>query len=118
MKKISTLIIAALLLCSLGNGYLEVVANMRQSSVSDTTRVLWGIVFVMLSAMWVQRDAEEKHLEEPFDFGFLVYLLLPVALPYHLIKTRGAKGMLATLGFLGLYLLPFFLGLLTYTYYS
>jgi hypothetical protein len=116
--KISTLIIIALALCSLGNCYLEVVANLKQAETSPETQTLWSFIFVFLSATWVQRDAKERHIPVPFDFGFLVYLLLPAALPYHLIKTRGSEGAITTIGFFGIYALPYFLGLYAYVYFA
>jgi hypothetical protein len=37
------------------------------------------------------------------DLGFFLYLAWPVVMPYYLVKTRGAKGLLIMLGFVAAY---------------
>jgi hypothetical protein len=36
--------------------------------------------------------------------GLFLYIAWPVIMPYYLVKTRGAKGLLVILGFVGAYL--------------
>jgi hypothetical protein len=38
-----------------------------------------------------------------YDLGFFLYLAWPIVMPYYLIKTRGAKGLLVMLGFVAAY---------------
>ena len=81
-------------------------------------QTVWKCVFFLLAALWIQRDAKENRSDVPFDFGFLVYIFLPFALPYYLVRSRGGEGFVTALGFFGLYFLPYILGMFTYVYFT
>jgi len=97
-------------------GFIEVRLNLQEEVVSDATQTLWAGVFVLLSIFWAYYDAEREDFDKPFDFGFLVYVFWPVAFPWYLIKTRGTEGVLVLIGFITLWLGPWFAGLLAYVY--
>ena len=55
---------------------------------------------------WLIIDARSRHRVPCHDFGFLVYIFMPVAVPWYLVWTRGMRGLLTLGAFAGLFLLP------------
>ena len=51
-----------------------------------------------------------------FDMGLFLYVAWPLVLPYYLIKSRGAKGLLVILGFVAVYIGATFVGLIMYIF--
>lgn len=105
------LIVFALTLLSLALAVVELMLNSGGESVSMATEVLWSLIFIMLTILWAEVDSRLTHFEKPFDFDFLMYIFWPVAFPYYLIATRGAKGGLVFAGFVALWCGPLVLGL-------
>ncbi len=74
---------------------------------AERLSLAWSVVLSLLVATWVEADSRgDARVYRPYEFGFLVYLIWPLYLPYYLIRTRGAWGLawlagLATLYFLG-----------------
>ena len=68
-----------------------------------------GVTFIypigMLWAVgwWLRTDSCRRGVLSVYDLGFFVYLAWPIVMPYYLIKTRGAKGLLVMLGFVAAY---------------
>jgi hypothetical protein len=48
----------------------------------------------LLLAMWVYLDRQGRQIKLPFEFDAFVFFAWPVALPYYLVKSRGARGLL------------------------
>jgi hypothetical protein len=67
-------------------------------------------------ALWANNDARIRGEQKPFEYSFFIFLLWPVALPYHLIKNRGIDGLVMFIGFLALHELPSVAALFAYTY--
>ena len=109
--------ISSLILIAIGMGAVEVVLNSKGEVISDFTQSLWGLIFLVLTIMWAMADAETSDFEKPFDFGFLMYIFWPVALPYYLISTRGIEGMVLFFGLISIWLGPWLLGLVAFTYF-
>jgi hypothetical protein len=59
-------------------------------------------------ATWVQTDARIRRCTPFFDFGTFVLVIWTLAIPWYLIWTRGWRGLLVTLMFFGLWVLPAF----------
>lgn len=108
--------ISTLLLLAAGMGVVEVILNSRGEVVSDSTQSLWGFIFLIVTIIWVMADSETSDFHKPFDFGFLMYIFWPIALPYYLISTRGVEGIVLFIGLIGIWLGPWFAGLVAYTY--
>lgn len=85
--------------------------------ISDLTVVIWSAVFSLLMALWTSLDARARKLYKPFEYSFFVCLFWPLVLPYHLVKTRGHEGFLMYAGIFALYLLPFFVDIVTWAYF-
>jgi hypothetical protein len=60
---------------------------------------LWLVIFGLLTAGWVVLDAEARQIRWGFDFGFYIFQVWPIALPYYMVKTRGAIGFAYALVF-------------------
>ena len=63
--------------------------------------VTYIFAFGMLWAIgwWLRTDSRRRGVLAVYDLGFFLYLAWPVVMPYYLVKTRGAKGLLAILCF-------------------
>jgi len=118
MHRIKTYIILTLIILAVLNSFVEIVANLKEEVVSEQSSFLWSMIFLILIAMWAQRDAIDSKKQYPFEYGYLIYILWPILLPYHLISTRGADGAIQFLGLVMLYLLPFLSGLIAYVYFT
>ncbi len=99
-------------------GAIEVLLNLQGKVASGSTQSLWGLVFVVLSIMWVYADSKAHHVHKPFEFGFVAYALWPIAFPWYLVSTRNAEGIILFLGFLLLWLGPWLAGTVAYVYFS
>lgn len=62
-------------------------------------------------AWWVLVDCRERGIHASIDHGWFVFFAWPVALPYHLIRTRGARGCLVIAGILGMFAATYLLAL-------
>jgi len=59
--------------------------------------LLWAV------GWWLRTDSRRRGVLSVYDLGFFLYLAWPIVMPYYLIKTRGAKGLLVMLGFVAAY---------------
>ena len=60
--------------------------------------ILWAV------GWWLRTDSRRRGVLSVYDLGFFLYLAWPVVMPYYLLKTRGAKGLLVILGFVVAYI--------------
>ncbi|MEP5765898.1 MAG: hypothetical protein ABJ308_14980 [Halieaceae bacterium] len=97
--------------------YVEFQMNLEGEELSGMTWSLWGFLYVILVGTWVLYDSKSGNFERPFDFGLFLYLFLPFLLVYYLVKTRGHEGVVTYMGFIAIYLLPEFVGLISYAYF-
>lgn len=113
------LYVYALIGLAIGMSALEVIANLQEQVVSDSTQILWGLVSAIMTVLWINSDATNRPgFEKPYDFGFLVWFFWLVAIPWYLYKTRGAEGLLVLLGFMAIWFGPWLAGLIAYVYFT
>lgn len=68
-----------------------------------------GVTFIFLIGMlwavgwWLRTDSRRQGVLTVYDLGFFLYLAWPLIMPYYLVRTRGAKGLLVMLGFVAVY---------------
>lgn len=117
MKNVPMLIVVALLLMAAAMSFIEFQMNLEGEELSETIWGLWGFLYIVLVGTWVLYDGKSGDFDKPFDFGLFLYLFLPLLLPYYLVRTRGHEGIVTYLGFMAIYLLPEFSGLVSYAYY-
>lgn len=103
------LLLALIVLCLLEAG-VEAWTYAAGHDVAANAINLWNTIFALLVAWWVVADsARHPRVYKPFKFGWLVLVFLPFYLPYYLVRTRGALGLVWLLGFIVLFLLGWLL---------
>jgi|SRR6266850_5858893 len=65
--------------------------------------LLYWLGFLWAVGWWLRTDSRKRGVASVYDLGFFLYLAWPVVMPYYLLKTRGAKGLLVMLGFVAAY---------------
>jgi hypothetical protein len=60
--------------------------------------------FLWMIGWWFRDDSKRRQIRWVYDIGFFLYLAWPFVLPYYLLKSRGVKGIIAVLAFIGVYL--------------
>src|SRR5436190_22444026 len=69
-----------------------------------------GPTFIFLIGMlwvvgwWLRTDSRRRGVLAVYDLGFFLYLAWPLIMPYYLVRTRGARGLLIMLGFVAVYI--------------
>lgn len=74
-----------------------------QLEFPEAGTLLFGIGILWAVGWWLLSDSRRRGGLSVYDPGFFLYLAWPVVMPYYLIKTRGAKGLLIVLGFIAVY---------------
>lgn len=78
-------------------------------------QAIWSLVFLLLLIIWVDLDCRHrKDIYRSFEYGFLVFVFWLPYLPYYLLRTRRAFGLLWLIGFLMLFYAGYFLQWLVY----
>ena len=65
--------------------------------------LLYPLGFLWAVGWWLRRDSRLRGVLWVFDMGLFLYIAWPVVIPYYLLKTRGAKGLLVILAFISAY---------------
>ena len=52
---------------------------------------------------WLRTDSRKRGVAWVYDLGVFLFIAWPLVMPYYLVKSRGAKGLLVILGFIGAY---------------
>ncbi|HSS22053.1 MAG TPA: hypothetical protein VLL54_18435 [Pyrinomonadaceae bacterium] len=73
--------------------------------------LLFWLGFLWLVGWWLRTDSRTRGVTAVYDLGFFLSVAWPVVMPYYLVKTRGSKGLLLILGFMGAYLGAALLGI-------
>ena len=76
--------------------------------------LLYTVGSIWIIGWWVTNDSRKRDLKWVYDLGLFLYLAWPFILPYYLIKTRGARGILAILCFLGVFVGSVIIGAVLY----
>ncbi|PYV34065.1 MAG: hypothetical protein DMG22_07465 [Acidobacteria bacterium] len=84
----------------------------RGIEISGVFRLLTYFGFLTLMSYWLQNDSKRSEAWRVRDFGFFMFLMWPLIVPYYLLKTRGARGLVLIVGFVGSYVVAFILSLL------
>jgi hypothetical protein len=64
---------------------------------------VYAVGILWATGWWLRTDSRRRGALAVYDLGFFLYLAWPVVMPYYLVKTRGAKGLLVILGFVTAY---------------
>src|ERR1043166_2965650 len=63
----------------------------------------YSLAFLWAVGWWLQKDNRERRVASVYDVGFFLSVAWPIVMTYYLVKTRGARGMLYVLVFIGAY---------------
>jgi len=76
--------------------------------------VVQAIGFIWVLGWWLARDSRRRGIVLVYDIGLFLYLAWPIIMPYYLLKTRGAKGLLVVAGFICVYVAAVVFGVSVY----
>lgn len=75
----------------------------REAEPPPAFSVLYPLGLLWVVGWWLRDDSRKRGVGWVFDMGLFLYIAWPVLMPYYLLKTRGAKGLLALLAFAAVY---------------
>jgi hypothetical protein len=108
-------LVAGLVALSTVNAIGAGVVTARGGAPSESTHMLWYFGFSVLVAVWLKNDIAERGSPATREYpNFIIFLIWPILLPYHLLKTRGVEGLLLFVGFVATYIAPYFVQLATW----
>jgi hypothetical protein len=111
-------LIASLIGVSTISALFEGLYYRRGVPSTPATAALANVLSAFLVALWIDADSKDHpQVGRSFDYGYLVLMFCLPYLPYYLWRTRGAGGLFMLAGFLGLFLMGFFVQLLIYCLY-
>jgi hypothetical protein len=82
-----------------------------QLELPPAVTLLYWFGFLWAVGWWLRTDSRKRAVAAVYDLGFFLYIAWPVVMPYYLVKTRGAKGLLLILGFIAAYVGAAILGI-------
>lgn len=74
-----------------------------EAGPSPAFTILYALGFLWGVGWWLRRDSRRRGVKWVMDMGMFLYVAWPLIMPYHLLRTRGAKGLLLILGFAAVY---------------
>jgi hypothetical protein len=75
----------------------------RGAALPPAFSVLYPLGLLWAVGWWLRDDSRRRGVAWVFDMGLFLYVAGPLFLPYYLVKTRGAKGLLLMLAFAATY---------------
>jgi hypothetical protein len=75
----------------------------RNAEPPPAFTLLYALGLLWAVGWWLRRDSVKRGIGWVFDMGLFLYIAWPFVMPYYLLKTRGAKGLLVILAFIGAY---------------
>ena len=111
-----TLLIVSLLGVSAVSSLLDGLFFQFAMASRPAIAVLADTLLAFLLVLWVVADSKDHpQVVRPFDYGYLVLMIWPLYLPYYLLRTRGAAGLLSLAGFVGVLFMGFIIRLVIYS---
>lgn len=80
---------------------IEMVYAINGAYPPEVFEFLYPFAFLGLICWWLQRDSGRNGVSWPLDMGMFMYQAWVIILPYHLIKTRGVRGLIDICVFAG-----------------
>jgi len=63
--------------------------------------LLYVLGFLWVMGWWLLNDSQRRGIGRVLDIGLFLYIAWPLIMPYYLLKTGGAIGLLAITAFTG-----------------
>lgn len=76
----------------------------------------FGLLWIV--GWWLLTDSRKRGVSWVYDIGFFLLIAWPFIMPYYLLKTRRAKGLLLILAFAGIYIAAFAIGMAVYLLFA
>ena len=73
--------------------------------------LLYALGFLWIIGWWLLKDSRKLGVEWVLDMGLFLYIAWPLIMPYYLLKTRGVKGILAIIVFIGVFVMAAMAGI-------
>jgi hypothetical protein len=102
----AALSVIPLILLALISAVAHGVLATHHLSMPGESANLGSVSQQLFVALWVYLDRQGRHLNLPFEFDAFVFFAWPILLPYHLVRSRGARGLLLAAFFFALLVLP------------
>jgi hypothetical protein len=83
-----------------------------QADAPGAFAVLSWIALLWIVGWWLRVDSRKRGVAWVHDMGLFLMMAWPFIMPYYLVKSRGAWGLLNILGFVGVYLGAAIIGIL------
>ena len=95
----TTLLYAFVVITQFGYGlYLG-----RQMEAPPAYTLLHWVAQLWIIGWWLRADSSKRGVAWVYDMGLFLCIAWPIVMPYYLVKTRRAKGLLVILGFIAAY---------------
>ena len=65
--------------------------------------LIYVVALLWITGWWLRSDSRKHGVPWVYDMGFFLIVAWPFIMPYYLVKTRSAKGLLIILAFIGAY---------------
>jgi hypothetical protein len=102
-------LLLVLLVRGVGSGIL-----MARGVESDALDYLYRVGLLWSLVWWLKADGRGRGVRQVYCLGMLTMVGGFILLPYHLLRTRGAAGLLLILAFLGALVASAFVSLVAY----
>lgn len=89
-------------ICTAGRTVFALHADTIPGELATLERLFQQLIL----ALWVYLDRQGRQIKLPFEFDAFVFFAWPFALPYYLVKSRGARGLLLFAFFCSLLIPP------------
>ena len=76
--------------------------------------VIVPLGYLWIVGWWLMKDSRKRGVAWVYDMGLFLNIAWPFLMPYYLVKTRGAKGLLVIVAFVGAFIAAFGLGAALY----
>ena len=83
-----------------------------QTDAPGAFTVFSWVALLWIVGWWLRADSRKRGVAWVHDMGLFLMMAWPFIMPYYLIKSRGARGLLNILGFVGVYLGAAIIGIL------
>jgi len=73
--------------------------------------LIYPLALLWIVGWWLRTDSRKRGIPWIYDMGLFLNIAWPFIMPYYLLKSRGARGLLIILGFLSAYVGAVLLGI-------
>jgi len=75
---------------------------------------LYTAIFLCGVVWWLRAEVQSSAVKRLYCAGLLAYTAWPIIIPYHLLKTRGVRGLLPLLALIGIFVFARILAIVIY----